>query len=160
MSHTEPVPGHPYLRRWKPGFSGNPAGRKPSFLDLAAQVRHVTSNGTELAEFLLAVVRGEAIPVSPSGRTAQPQRPTLAHRLTAVEMLLNRGWGRARETLELLGDSPAQQQQMRRALLASLTDDERAELRTLLTRAIARTAAAPEAAMPEAEPVRDPPEDA
>jgi hypothetical protein len=151
MSHTT-VPGRPWLRPWQPERSGNPAGRPPSFLDLAVQIRHLTHNGAELAQFLLGVLHGEPIPVR--GRNGGPavssQRPTLNHRLQAAQLLLDRGRGRAPQVIEFLGDaSPEQQQQTRRAMLEHLTDDERTQLRALLQRALARTMAT---APPEAEP--------
>jgi hypothetical protein len=150
------VPGRPWLRPWQPGQSGNPAGRPLSFLDLALQVRQITRNGTELAQFLLAVMHGEAIrvPGRNGDRALAAQRPTLNHRLQAAQLLLDRGWGRAPQVIELLGDAtPEQQQQMRRALLESLTDDERTQLRALLQRALARTMTAP----PEAPPAPEAP---
>jgi hypothetical protein len=150
------VPGRPWLRPWQPGQSGNPAGRPPSFLDLAVQVRHLTHNGTELVHLLLAIARGDAIPLPGrnGNRALHPQRPNLNQRMQAAQLLLDRGWGRAKEVIELLGDAtPEQQQQMRRALLESLTDDERTQLRALLQRALARTMTAP----PEAPPAPEAP---
>jgi DNA-binding MarR family transcriptional regulator len=148
------VSDRPWLRPWKPGESGNPAGRVPSFLDLAVQVRQITGNGRELVDLLLAIVRGEAIdlPSRNGDRAPHPQRPNLNQRMQAAQLLLDRGWGRAKEVIELLGDAtPEQQQQMRRALLESLTDDERTQLRALLQRALARTMTAPPAPPPAPE---------
>ena len=53
-------------------------------------------------------------------------RPTLDQRLDAAAWLADRGWGKAKETIELTGEaSPAQ----RLELLRRLSDEDRAQLR-------------------------------
>jgi hypothetical protein len=60
-------------------------------------------------------------------------RPTLEHRMQAAEWLANRGWGKAKETIELTGEaSPAQ----RLELLRRLSEPERHQLRAILARAL------------------------
>lgn len=61
--------------RWKPGQSGNPLGRPPRHLDLAALAREHT---VEAVEKLVEVMRGD-----------DPSRA-----LYAVQQLLDRGWGK------------------------------------------------------------------
>jgi hypothetical protein len=68
----------PLGRRWQPGQSGNPSGRRAG---LAALVRRSTRDGRELVRFLLAVVRDA---------NTKPRE-----RLEATRMLLERGWGRS-----------------------------------------------------------------
>jgi hypothetical protein len=102
--------------QWQPGQTGNPHGRGVSFISLAAHVRHITQNGRELVDLLLAIVRGESIPLPGrnGNRPPKPQRPNLSQRMQAAELLLDRGWGRAPQVIEFLGDaSPEQQQQTR-----------------------------------------------
>jgi hypothetical protein len=60
-------------------------------------------------------------------------RPTLDQRIDAAAWLADRGWGKAKETIELTGEaSPAQ----RLELLRRLSDEDRAQLRGLLQRAL------------------------
>jgi hypothetical protein len=54
----------------------------------------------------------------------------------AAQWLADRGWGKAKEIIELTGDAPATPEQ-RLALLRRLSDDERATLRGLLAKALA-----------------------
>jgi hypothetical protein len=75
----------PVGRRWQPGQSGNPNGRRPG---LAVLVRRSTRNGRELVHYLLAVVRDTG---------AKPR-----DRLEAVKLLLERGWGRTQAVVDPL----------------------------------------------------------
>ena len=71
-------------------------------------------------------------------RALTPQRPTLTQRLQAAQALLDRGFGRPKEVLEFVGDTtPEHERQARRARMQAMTDEERAELHTLITRASA-----------------------
>jgi hypothetical protein len=90
----------------------------------------------------LAIVRGEliknpgkVISKRKNGRKVLVSyvRPTLDQRMQAAAWLADRGWGKAKETIELTGEaSPAQ----RLELLKRLSDEERAQLRGLLQRAL------------------------
>jgi hypothetical protein len=104
---------------------------------LATMIRRTSGEGAELAAFYFAVLRGEAIPLPGLGRT---QRPTLDQRLTAAQWLGDRGWGRAREIIQLAGEATAEE---RLAILKRLTEAERETLRTILTRALDAPATAP-----------------
>ena len=109
---------------------------------LATFIRHQTGFGTEIASFYLEVMRGN--PIRMPGRTIKKGkngrkvsvlyiRPTLDQRIDAAAWLADRGWGKAKETIELTGEaSPAQ----RLELLKRLSEDERAQLRGLLQRAL------------------------
>ena len=60
-------------------------------------------------------------------------RPTLDQRVDAAAWLADRGWGKAKETIELTGEaSPAQ----RLELLRRLSDEDRVQLQGLLQRAL------------------------
>jgi hypothetical protein len=66
-------------------------------------------------------------------RCSADRRPTLDQRMEAATWLADRGWGRAKEIVELTGEaSPAQ----RLELLRRLSDSEREQLRLLLQRAL------------------------
>jgi hypothetical protein len=144
---TEPtrvsVPGRPWLKPWRPGETGNPAGSQAPLRSFAAHIRHQTGFGTEIAAFYLAIMRGEPIKmpakVIKRGRNGKKTiavqyiRPTLDQRIDAAAWLADRGWGKAKETIELTGEaSPAQ----RLELLRRLSETEREQLRGLLQRAL------------------------
>jgi hypothetical protein len=110
-------------------------------LTMASHIRRESGDGLELVRFFFSVLRGESFTLADSGRR---QRPTLDQRLEAAAWLADRGWGRAREVVELIGDSsPAQ----RLELLRRLSDPEREQLRGLLAKALA-----PESAPSATEP--------
>ena len=66
----------------------------------------------------------------------------MEQRLIAVQWLADRGWGRAKELIEITGDQPATPEQ-RLALLRRLSDEERATLRALLAKALATPESGP-----------------
>jgi len=91
------------LTPWKPGQSGNPSGRPKGTRDLANVVMDASSDGEELVDLLLGIVRG-GVPDLP-GVTKHPV-VRVADRLKAVEILLDRGWGKAPQQLDVSsGDS-------------------------------------------------------
>jgi hypothetical protein len=114
---------------------------------LATMIRRTSGEGAELAAFYFAVLRGEPIPLPGLGRT---QRPTLDQRLTAAQWLADRGWGRAREIVQIAGEATAEE---RLAILKRLTESERETLRTILTRALDETPSAPVTSAPVPAPV-------
>jgi hypothetical protein len=115
-------------------------------VNLALEVRRATRGGRELVDLQLSIARGEEIPVP--GR-ARSQRPTLDQRQAAVEWLANRGWGKAREYIELSGEATPSQ---RLELLRRLSDEDRDRLREILARAL-NGASAPGSDAPEDTPV-------
>jgi hypothetical protein len=123
---------------WKPGESGNGFGHAVISRSLAAYARKRTRNGRELVDFMLNVMRGEPLPVraTRSHRARYPQTPKVEHRMVAAQWLADRGWGKAKELIELQGDATTTPEQ-RLALLRRLSDDERAQLRALLAKALA-----------------------
>jgi DNA-binding MarR family transcriptional regulator len=145
-SLNEPVPLQKVggrSRTWiKPGQVLNPHGNTAPLRSLAAHIRQETGYGRELVALLLAVSRGELIKMPgkritrrKNGRMVSSSyiRPTLDQRIDAAARLLDRGWGKAKEIIELTGEaSPAQ----RLELLRRLSDEDRAQLRGLLQRAL------------------------
>jgi hypothetical protein len=94
------------------------------------EVREKTNGGSELIDWHLRIVRGDTIPLT--GR-ARGQVPTFDQRLIAAAWLANRGWGKSREVVELVGEPTAAQ---RLELLRRLSDEDRNQLRMLLQRAL------------------------
>ena len=81
LTENTPKNTPPWLTPWKPGCpSPNPGGRPKG---LASYIRENTLDGRELADFLIAVVRG-----------GERVFCKMNDRLKACEMLLDRGFGR------------------------------------------------------------------
>ncbi len=131
------------LRPWPPGVSGNPRGAGVHTLKLAAQVRQISDGGREMIELLFSVMRGEPLPMAgrtPKGRRhGPPLYPSPELRVRCAEILLDRGWGRAKEILEVLeAGAEAESRQQRRMLISEMTPEERDQLRALLQQALER----------------------
>ena len=125
-----------------PGNNANPYGNTAPLRSLAAEIRRQTGNGMEIASLYLQIMRGEPVKF-PQKRitrrkngkiiTSMYVRPTLDQRVSAAAWLADRGWGKAKETIELTGEaSPAQ----RLELLRRLSEEDRQQLRGLLQRAL------------------------
>jgi len=91
------------LSPWQPGQSGNPSGRPKGTRDLAGYVLETTDGGKELVDALLSIARGVmpnvAVQKGSSPRKDQQVRP--ADQLKAIEMLLDRGFGRSPQQLDI-----------------------------------------------------------
>ena len=91
------------LSPWKPGQSGNPSGRPRGTRDLAGYVLETTDGGKELVDALVPIARGAMPKVlvqeGSSPRKDQQVRP--ADQLKAIEMLLDRGFGRSPQQLDI-----------------------------------------------------------
>jgi hypothetical protein len=84
------------FKPWKPGESGNPGGRPKGLMTL---VREKSSDGDEIVEILLSIARGTlSVRVGDSDFP-----PTVKERMEAIRELLDRGWGRPTESLEIAG---------------------------------------------------------
>jgi hypothetical protein len=145
---------------WQPGQTGNPAGNQAPLRSFAVRIRQETGYGREIAAFYLAIMRGEPIKmphkVIRRGRYGKKTiqalyvRPTLDQRIDAAAWLADRGWGKAKETIELTGEAtPAQ----RLELLRRLSDDEREQLRSLLQRALTANATSESVESNTAQPI-------
>ena len=91
------------LSPWKPGQSGNPSGRPKGTRNLAGYVLEATGGGKELVDSLLSIDRGVMpnIPVQEGSRPRKDQQVRPADQLKAIEMLLDRGFGRSPQQLDI-----------------------------------------------------------
>ena len=91
------------LSPWKPGHRGNPSGRPRGTRDLAGYVLETTDGGKELVDALVSIARGVMpnVPVQEGSRPRKDQQVRPADQLKAIEMLLDRGFGRAPQQLDI-----------------------------------------------------------
>ena len=91
------------LSPWKPGQSGNPSGRPKGTMDLAGYVLETTDGGKELVDALVSIARGvmPSVPVQEGSRPRKGQQARPADQLKAIEMLLDRGFGRSPQQLDI-----------------------------------------------------------
>ena len=91
------------LSPWQPGQSGNPSGRPKGTRDLAGYVLETTDGGKELVDALVSIARGTMpnVPVQKGSRPRKDQRVRPADQLKAIEMLLDRGFGRSPQQLDV-----------------------------------------------------------
>ena len=91
------------LSPWQPGQSGNPSGRPKGTRDLAGYVLETTDGGKELVDGLLSIARGVVpnIPVQEGSRPRKAQQVRPADQLKAIDMLLDRGFGRSPQQLDI-----------------------------------------------------------
>ena len=91
------------LSPWQPGQSGNPSGRPRGTRDLAAYVLETTDGGMELIDSLLCLARGTMpnLAAQEGSRPRKDQQVRPADQLKAIEMLLDRGFGRSPQQLDV-----------------------------------------------------------
>jgi len=91
------------LSPWKPGQSGNPSGRPKGTRDLAGYVLETTDGGKELVDALVSIARGVMpnVAVQEGSRPRKDQQVRPADQLKAIEMLLDRGFGRSPQQLDI-----------------------------------------------------------
>ena len=91
------------LSPWQPGQSGNPSGRPKGTRDLAGYVLETTDGGKELVDALICIARGVMpnVAAQESSRPRKDQQVRSADRLKAIEMLLDRGFGRSPQQLDV-----------------------------------------------------------
>jgi len=91
------------LSPWQPGQSGNPSGRPKGTRDLAGYVLEVTGGGKELVDALICIARGVMpnVAAQESSRPRKDQQVRPADQLKAIEMLLDRGFGRSPQQLDV-----------------------------------------------------------
>ena len=85
------------LSPWQPGQGGNPSGRPRGTRDLAGYVLETTDGGKELVDALVSITGGVMpnVPVQNGSRPRKEQQVRPADQLKAIEMLLDRGFGRS-----------------------------------------------------------------
>ena len=91
------------LSPWQPGQSGNPSGRPRDTRDLAGYVLETTDGGKELIDALVCIARAVMpnIAVQEGSRPRKDQQVRPADQLKAIEMLLDRGFGRSPQQLDI-----------------------------------------------------------
>ena len=91
------------LSPWQPGQSGNPSGRPKGTRDLAGYVLETTDGGKELVDALVSIARGVVpnIAVQEGSRPRKDQQVRPADQLKAIELLLDRGFGRSPQQLDV-----------------------------------------------------------
>ena len=91
------------LSPWQPGQSGNPSGRPKGTRELAAYVLETTDGGKELVDALVSIARGVMpnVAVQEVSRPRKDQQVRPADQLKAIEMLLDRGFGRSPQQLDI-----------------------------------------------------------
>ena len=91
------------LSPWQPGQSGNPSGRPRGTRDLAGYVLEATGGGRELIDALVCIARGVMPNVAEQegSRPRKDQQVRPADQLKAIEMLLDRGFGRSPQQLDI-----------------------------------------------------------
>ena len=95
--------GNNNLSPWQPGQSGNPSGRPRGTRDLAGYVLETTGGGKELVDALVSIARGVMpnVPVQEGSRPRKDQQVRPADQLKAIEMLLDRGFVRSPQQLDI-----------------------------------------------------------
>ena len=91
------------LSPWKPGQSGNPSGRPKGTRDLAGYVLETTGGGKELVDALVSIARGVLpnLAVQKGSRPRKDQQVRPADQLKAIEMLLDRGFARSPQQIDI-----------------------------------------------------------
>lgn len=122
---------------WKPGQSGNPAGRPKGFAGLAERVKsEVGVDGDKLVAFAMEVLGDTRCPECGGG-------PELRDRLAAMGWLADRGFGKPLQSVELqaaVAHGPATHGPRLDLWPAALVEEARPHLEAL--RAIRERAAA------------------
>ena len=88
---------------WQPGRSGNPSGRPKGTRDLAGYMHETTDGGKELVDALVSIARGVMpnVAVQEGSRPRKNQQVRPADQSKAIEMLLDRGFGRSPQQLDV-----------------------------------------------------------
>ena len=91
------------LSPWKPGQSGNPTGRPRGTRDLAGYVLESTDAGRELIDALVCLARGVMpnVAAQKGSRPRKDQQVRPADQLKAIEILLDRGFGKSPQQLDI-----------------------------------------------------------
>ena len=100
---------------------------------LAKYIRDKTTDGRDLIDFIIAVARGQAIPTTfqdSKGRDVV-HKPTLADREWAINTLLNRGFGKPIDTIEIAQEAPEAAKALESSI-SELSTEKLAEIQKLL----------------------------
>ena len=88
---------------WQSGQSANPTGRPRGTRDLAGYVLETTDAGRELIDALVSIARVvmPSVAVQEGSRLRKDQQVRPADQLKAIEMLLDRSFGRSPQQLDI-----------------------------------------------------------
>jgi len=87
------------LSPWQPGQSGHPSGRPKGTRDLAGYVLETTDGGKELVD--APGIHRQGRPVQEGSRPRKNQQVWPADQLKAIEILLDRNFGRSPQQLDI-----------------------------------------------------------
>ena len=91
------------LTPWKPCQSGNPSGRPRGTRGIAGYVLKSSEDGKKLVDALVSMARSVMpnVPRQEGSRPRKDQQVRPADQLKAIEMLLDRGFGRSPQQLDI-----------------------------------------------------------
>jgi len=118
--------------RFTPGNSGSEGRYATTQRELAAEIRRRCTSGqdvNQLVTWLWEIAEGDLVE-TPDGEKIYEGK--ISDRLTAIKELLDRGYGKAPQVLEVDGTV---QHTAAPIDLSNLSDDERAQFRNLVLRA-------------------------
>jgi hypothetical protein len=125
MPNPNPSYQHLLATRYQPGYNGTRFAAHAGLVRVARRLRKATKDGKDVCDFLVGVMRDREM--------------RMQVRVQAAELILAYAYGKPRETIELVDDTPALD---RRALVAQLSAEDRATLERLVDLALARYAQA------------------
>lgn len=106
---------------------------------LVKYIRAQTEDGKEMADFMLAVLRGQKIKTP--GLNGARRIPSIRDRMSAADWLANRAFGMPKESVEVTESENARQERL--TLLQTLPSEARQAMRAILIEALEAEARVP-----------------
>jgi hypothetical protein len=118
------------LSPWQPGQSGNPSGRPKGTRDLTGYVLETTDGGKGLVDALVCLARGVLpnVAMQEGSRPRKDQQVRPADQLKAIEMLLDRGFGRSPQQLDIAHNVSSRPRERKTLISRSLFDIRRTRI--------------------------------
>jgi hypothetical protein len=118
------------LSPWQPGQSGNPSGRPKGTRDLTGYVLETTDGGKGLVDALVCLARGVLpnVAMQEGSRPRKDQQVRPADQLKAIEMLLDRGFGRSPQQLDIAHNVSSGPRERKTLISRSLFDIRRTRI--------------------------------